>query len=128
MQKFAVSIFIAHLAKKAYYKNLFDDLDSYPYSANSNFYPGAFAFYSERVCEIGYDIYMQIEEYEAEQYRIAKRNKNIKNIATGGGIVGGIAAILAGISTAAEVSRQESQVREENDINDIIEGLSNLLK
>ena len=54
-----------------------------------------------------HDVYSLIQQYENEQYAIAKRNDNFKKAVKA---TGTIAAILAGLSAASEVSRQKAQL------------------
>lgn len=117
---------LAFTENGVYGRDRFGDRYHFNYCDYSSFNVTCGGFDNYNVRDIMHDIYEQIEEYNAEQYRIEKRNNNIKKIATGGGVIGGIAAILAGLSAANEISKQQSDTLEENVIGDILDDLSDL--
>lgn len=117
---------LAFTDKGVYVRDRFGNCSHYDYSEYYSFYEGYGAFSNTNVQDIMHDIYQQISEYETEQLAIARRNDNIKKVVATGGIVGGLAALLAGISAASEISTQKSEVTEQTEYEDILKSLSDI--
>lgn len=117
---------LAFTENGVYGRDRFGDRYHYLYENYYSFNEPYSGFSNANVQDIMHDVYSLIQQYENEQYAIAKRNENIKKTAKITA-VGAVAAIFSGISLAQEISRQKSAALEENkflellnDVNDIL--------
>ena len=115
---------LAFTDKGVYGRDRFGSTYHYLYENYYSFNEPYCGFCDENVQDIMHDIYVLIQQYETEQYQIAKRNDNIKKAVK---TTGTIAAILAGLSAAWEKKKKKSAAVEENTVSELLKNLDDIL-